>query len=303
MCEVIGPCSSTVSIWICSPRVGRSSFAMSVMAALISTLRGCSGCLRANGEQMLDQLGAALGGIVDQARGALQLRLLLQARHQRLGIAGDHRQHVVEVVRDAAGQLADRVELLRLVQLPLGLARRGRVVIDQHRAGDRALPVAHRPAADHEMARRTAVVRADDHLQIFELLAAQHARGRQLVGLERRDAVAVEDVGQRAQIAQVHAGAMQQHALRGRIGQQDVALGVDHQHRLRHAAERALEHVDRQAQLVMRGDEVLGAFGDGRLEHFLFGLRLVQRALELHRWCAGSRAGAWRPAAGSPARR
>ena len=92
-------------------------------------------------QQMLDQLGAAFGGIVDQARRALQLRLLLQARHQRLGIARDHGQHVVEVVRDAAGQLADRIELLRLVQLPLGFARRGRVVIDQHGAGDIALPV------------------------------------------------------------------------------------------------------------------------------------------------------------------
>ena len=60
------------------------------------------------GEQVLDQLGAALGGIVDQARDALQFGLILQARHQRLGIAGDHGQHVVEVVRDAAGQLADQ---------------------------------------------------------------------------------------------------------------------------------------------------------------------------------------------------
>ncbi len=116
---------------------------------------------------------------------------------------------------------------------------------------------------------------------LFERVAAQHARGRQLVGLERRDAVAVKDVGQRAQIAQVHAGAVQQHALGGRIGQQHVAIAVDHQHRLRHAAERALEHGDRQAQLVMRGDQMLGALGDGGLERFLGGLRLVQRALEL----------------------
>ena len=248
----------------------------------MSTFARLQRLLAREGQEVLDQLGAARGGIVDQARGALQLGLPLQARHQSLGIARDHGQHVVEVVRDTAGQLADRVELLRLIQLPLGVARGGGVVIDQHRAGDVALPVAHRPAADHQMARAVAAVRAHDHLEIFELLAAQHAHRRQLIGLERCDAVAMEYVGQRAQIAKAHAGAMQQHPLGRRIGQQHGALLVDHQHGLRHAAERALQHVDRQAQLVMGGDEVLGAFGHGGFERLLCGLRLVQRALKLH---------------------
>ena len=39
---------------------------------------------------------------------------------------------------DAAGELADGVELLRLLQLALGFARSGDVVIDQRRAADRA---------------------------------------------------------------------------------------------------------------------------------------------------------------------
>ncbi|MGY4375740.1 hypothetical protein ACVWZ3_003379 [Bradyrhizobium sp. i1.3.6] len=182
-----------------------------------------------------------------------------------------------------ARQLADRIQLLRLVQLSLGFARRGRVVIDQHGAGDVALSVAHRPAADHQMAGIVAVMRADDHLQILELLAAQHARRGQLVGPERRDAVAVKHVGQGAQIAQAHAGAMQQDALRGRIGQKDGALGVDHQHSLGHAVERALEHVHRQPQLVMRVDEMLGALGDGRLELLLRRRGLQQGALQRDR--------------------
>ena len=55
---------------------------------------------------------------------------------------------------------------------------------------------------------------------------------------------------------------------------------VDHQHGFRHAAERALQHIDRQAQLVMGGDEMLGAFGNGRFE-LLVGCRgLQQRALQ-----------------------
>ena len=72
-------------------------------------------------------------------------------------------------------------------------------------------------------------------------------------------------------LREVHAGPVQQHPLGGRIGQKDVALGVDDQHRFRHAVERALEHVDRKAQLVMRGDQMLGALGHRGLELLLGG--------------------------------
>ena len=90
------------------------------------------------GEQMLDQLAAAFRRLVDQFGRLLQFRLMREARDQRFGGAGDHRQHVVEIVRDAAGELADGVELLRLQQLVLGFARGGGVVIDQRRAADGA---------------------------------------------------------------------------------------------------------------------------------------------------------------------
>ena len=108
------------------------------------------------GEQMLDQLAAAFRRLVDQFGRLLQLRLMRKARDQRFGGAGDHRQHVVEVVRDAAGELADGVELLRLQQLVFGFARGGGVVIDQRRAADGARAIAQRPAADHEMNGRIA---------------------------------------------------------------------------------------------------------------------------------------------------
>ena len=103
---------------------------------------------------MLDQLAAAFRRLVDQFGGLLQRRLMREARDQRFGGAGDHRQHVVEVVRDAAGELADGVEFLRLQQLVLGFARGGGVVIDQCRAADGARGIAQRPAADDEMNRR-----------------------------------------------------------------------------------------------------------------------------------------------------
>ena len=44
---------------------------------------------------------------------------------RQLQIAADDLQHVVEVVRDAAGELADRLHLLRLPQLRLGFGALG----------------------------------------------------------------------------------------------------------------------------------------------------------------------------------
>ena len=46
---------------------------------------------------------------------------------QEIGGHHDGREHVVEVVRDAAGQLADRLHLLRLRELRLQCALLGRV--------------------------------------------------------------------------------------------------------------------------------------------------------------------------------
>ena len=48
-------------------------------------------------------------------------------REQQIGIADDRLQHVVEVVRDAAGELADGVHLLRLGELLLHEAQIGGV--------------------------------------------------------------------------------------------------------------------------------------------------------------------------------
>ena len=97
-------------------------------------------------QQMLDQFGAALGRIVDQFGDALVFRLVGKARDQRFGGAGDDREHVVEIMRDAAGEFADRVELLGLLQLALGFARLRDVVVDQRRAADRAGAVTQRCA-------------------------------------------------------------------------------------------------------------------------------------------------------------
>ncbi len=105
---------------MCSPSVGRSSFAVSTISALMSVSRGCSGCLRAKASRcwvrsaprsaassIILAIAASCGRSGDCVR-------------QDLDRAGDDGEDVVEVVRDAAGELPDRFHLLRLAKLRFG---------------------------------------------------------------------------------------------------------------------------------------------------------------------------------------
>ena len=89
---------------------------------------------------MLGQIGAAFGGFVDQLRDRGELGLVGDGVCQNADGAGDDGQDVVEVVRDAAGQLADRVHLLRLPQLGFGGLLFGQVAADEEVAADRLRP-------------------------------------------------------------------------------------------------------------------------------------------------------------------
>jgi hypothetical protein len=70
-------------------------------------------CLAARkGQHALGERGAALGardGVVDEPH---ELGLVGQALAQQLQAAEDRHEQVVEVMGDAAGQLADRLHLL-----------------------------------------------------------------------------------------------------------------------------------------------------------------------------------------------
>ena len=82
--------------------------------------------LAGEGQQPLGQRGAAFGaldGAVDQP---LQARIVRQALAQQIEIAHHGHQQIVEIVRDAAGELADGLHLLGLAQLLLRLLASGR---------------------------------------------------------------------------------------------------------------------------------------------------------------------------------
>ncbi len=123
--------------------------------------------LAGKGEQMLGQLRAALGGIVDQLGDRGELRPVGDRVAENADGAGDDGQDVVEVVGDAAGQLADRVHFLRLPELGLGGLLLGQVAADEEMPPHRLRPRSH-PVQDHRVAVLVAVAR----LEIAHLLAA-----------------------------------------------------------------------------------------------------------------------------------
>jgi hypothetical protein len=82
---------------------------------------GLQAGLAGEGEQLAGQPRGALGRgarVVEVAPRLLRRRIVPQP----LEIAGDHLEHVVEVVGEAGGQLPDRLHLLRLAEVLLGVA-------------------------------------------------------------------------------------------------------------------------------------------------------------------------------------
>ena len=78
-----------------------------------------------------------------------------------------------------------------------------------------------------------------------------------------------------------------QHLLGGRIGEQDVSLGIDDEHRLRHAVKGAPQHGGRKPEFVMGGDQMLGALGDRGLQRLVGGLGGGERILQFPARAAG----------------
>ena len=101
---------------------------------------GLQRLLAGKGEQMLGQVGPAFGGFVDQLGDGGELGLIGDGFLQNADGAGDHGQDVVEVMRDAARELADRIHLLRMPQLGFRGLLFGQVPADEEVAADRLRP-------------------------------------------------------------------------------------------------------------------------------------------------------------------
>ena len=88
-----------------------------------STTTGINCWRREKVEQLPGQPFAAIGGGADRLDRLHVLRLA-QPALQDLRVAGNDHQQIVEIVGDAAGELAERFHLLRLRELLAGLLER-----------------------------------------------------------------------------------------------------------------------------------------------------------------------------------
>src|SRR5206468_5117723 len=103
----------------------------------------------AEGEELARERSGALRGAADE----VDVALLLGAREllvEEVGVAEDHREVVVEVVRDAAGELADEGELLGTRRALLLLALAGDVADDDDRLRAAAVLAARSPRGHRE---------------------------------------------------------------------------------------------------------------------------------------------------------
>ena len=125
---VDGPQSAaaTVSIWICSPSVDCSRSDMPMIILLASSGCGANGCWRAKARSRCVRMAArSAAAIAAFENRSMPKSPFLMRRLTRSMRAHDDAQHIVEVVRDAAGELTDRLHFLRLPELVFGLLRAG----------------------------------------------------------------------------------------------------------------------------------------------------------------------------------
>ena len=108
---------------------------MSLATRLRSTGAASSFCRRLNARSWRVSARGALGGVLDFDDRRPHLGMVLQLQREELGVAEDDRHDVVEVVRDAAGEPADRLHLLRLPVLFLELGLRAQLVAQDRRSG------------------------------------------------------------------------------------------------------------------------------------------------------------------------
>ena len=167
---------------------------------------GLEDLLAGVGEQPPGQLGGAGRRRFGLGDPALQPLVFLRRALDQLQVAEDHGQQVVEVVRDAARQLTDRLHLLRLQQVRRTLGRVATVDVDVLAGRDRDQLEGERAVAQREL----------DLLRLVgcDALLDQRVQGR----AQRQRAAVVEQQAQR---------------LGDPVGVEHAAIGRDADHRVR----------------------------------------------------------------------
>ena len=146
---------------------------------------------------------------------------------QHLQAGPDGGQQVVEIVRDAAGELADRLHLLALAQLLFGPAQRFGLRLDlRHVAAGRDQYAVARAGAPRD----PAVAAVPVQVAVLDHRNARVGRQGLGAGPAERDVVGMDQVEQRA--ADEFGLGPAQHPFPGRVGGQDLAVEAGHQHQV-----------------------------------------------------------------------
>ena len=128
----------------------RSSFSSCRTSVLMSTTCGCSICRRLNASSCRVSDAARSPADWISTRSCRSGSSVGHVVEHQVAVAENRRQQVVEVVRDAAGELADRLHLLRLAQLLFELAALGDVARVDDDGADRRIAEAIDADAFHD---------------------------------------------------------------------------------------------------------------------------------------------------------
>ena len=122
----------------------RSRCDSSASTSVMLRTRGCRRLLAREGQQLAHQVGGAVGVLLDLHDVGEGRIARPEAQQQQIAEADHRGQQIVEVVRDAAGELAHRLHLLRLRELRFEALLLGGVDEMQHQAAAVGVGVAAR---------------------------------------------------------------------------------------------------------------------------------------------------------------
>src|ERR1051325_202079 len=196
------------------PRASSSGIGRAAWAGGFSSLPGGRGGFRREAEQLVPHQTAADGGRDDIAQGRV-----VRAAREQLGIGEDDGEQVVEVVRDAAGELPDRFHLLRLAELLLEPAALAHVFREHLMAVHSAVFVAHGPSVQTHR-HQLAVLLAPLHLRLDRAVRLVHEGD---IAAARRGVF--EDVALQMAREQIRFALVSQHFDERRIHRQQRPVG------------------------------------------------------------------------------
>ena len=188
--------------------------------------------------------------------------LIPQTTLQRFQIAGDHGQQIVEVVRDPAGELADRLHLLDLAELFLRFPPLREIARYLGKADQLSVRIADR-VDDHARPEPAAVL--SDTPALAFVFPGRDGLADELTGESVPPVLLGVEAGE--VLAEDFRAGIALEAFRARVPVDDIPLGIEHVDRIvGHAFDQQAEPPFALAQPGIAGLQLLRSFADARFQ-------------------------------------